>query len=448
MAQNAVNAVLQAFQRSMEQVQAIRAAKQQREEFQARLEAERTEREENKKFREDQLKENQRQFDAQREASEKLFNLQKTRFDQEQAQTEYNQAVQSQQSGINVPGAVTVPGLQPTAEQPLVPTGSENTQVIFPTGHTLSVPPLSQSPLVQYQQSEKRAEEAARLKQALSEKEAEAMRALDVARMNHQYRMDELKETHDAASKLADKNNTNALNIARIRSSASGYDDSNIVPDIVNSGNIGGISQEDLRKKFPPKEVAAYNRIAGENGIQFLPQKKIDQISALEQMGNLIPHIRNMLNLRYKHPLAIQTGFTQAGKEFNAEVKNIRSAAPQASVALSGVRRFTQSELERFDEQFIPDIGVLKSSPEANLLKLNKFEEDLSGAVDILTKGLSPQQTEAVKLSLRSKGLRYTKDRVQSEQQAQPGQPQAQPSNGLKIWRINPQSKQLEQVEQ
>ena len=448
MAQNAVNAVLQAFQRSMEQVQAIRAAKQQREEFQARLEAERTEREENKKFREDQLKENQRQFDVQKEASEKLFNLRKTQFDQEQAQTEYNQAVQSQQSGINVPGAVTVPGLQPTAEQPLVPTGAENTQVIFPTGHTLSVPPLSQSPLVQYQQGEKRAEEAARLKQALSEKEAEAMRALDVAKMNHQYRMEELESTHDAASKLADKNNANSLNIARIRSSASGYDESNILPDIIQGGAVGSISQEDLRKKFPPKEVAAYNRVAGEQGYQFLPQKKMEQVAALEQMGNLIPHIRNMLNIRYKHPLAVQTKYTDAGREFNAEIANIKSAAPQASVALSGVRRFTQSELERFDQLFIPDIGVFTSSPEANLIKLNKFEDDLTNAIDIVTKGLTPQQTEMIKLGLRSKGLRYTKDRVQNEQQAQSGQPQTQPSKGLKIWRINPQTKQLEQVEQ
>jgi hypothetical protein len=228
--------------------------------------------------------------------------------------------------------------------------------------------------------------------------------------------------------------------------------------DTLTRMRTGTLSQEEVNKSPFKKQISAY---AVENGIQILPQAKSNQIAALETMGNILPTIREMINLRELHPLKVNNPLTDIGQQYKKDVDTLRAAAPQASVATTGVRRFTQQELERFDDFFIPGKNPLTSGTAANLSKYNEFVTNLNQSMDQVTKGLSGEQKDAILSNLKSKGLIYTKPAgvTDSPSGTSPStggisksltgrEPQVQlgPKQGIKVWKQNPRTGALELV--
>jgi len=180
MAQEQANMILEAWLRGLQGAQAASQFKKEQE-FRENELAER------KQEHENTLNLESAHFDAQQKAAEKLFELQKSEAEANQAQKELAQVQAFQQTGITPSGAAVQPGLTPAQPYqapvstfnpqtgqitfpqenkvaPLTLTGAENNQVFFPgTGRTYSAPPLSSSPAALQAAAVARQQEAARI---------------------------------------------------------------------------------------------------------------------------------------------------------------------------------------------------------------------------------------------------------------------------------------------
>lgn len=462
MAQAAVNAVIQAFQRGMEQVQQAKAQKQQREEFETTLEQHKAE-----------FAAQKEQQKIANEAADKLFALHKANYEAQQAQTDFANAAVFQRSGITPPGTQVVPGLQaapqpsqlqipqitgqPAAPQvpqperpPLVLSDLQNTQLIPRSGQAQIVPPLSQNPEQQLIQQQQREAEARKIRETrqlqIAEQERQiavnratqaeqGKRLIEMAGVEHGYKTQEIAQQLQGNKEIERMRNASAFEVAKLRAGGDLSDFAQMpgAADTLTRLKMGTMSQEEVARSPFKKQLSTY---ALQNNIQILPKTKSDQIAALETMGNLLPTIRRMIYARSAHPLDVNNPLSDVGQQYDSDVKSVRSAAPQASVAMTGVRRFTQAELSRFDDFFTPGKTPLVSGTKANLSKYNEFASDLSQAMQQVTKGLSDEQTSSILSNLRSKGLTYL--------QIQNPQEQEQQAPTLKVWQVNPQTGQLE----
>ena len=470
MAQRAVEAAIQAFQRGMQMVNEKQAREQE-------LEERKNEREERKSEFEQSLKQQQAHFDAQQKANAAIFDL------QQQTNKVQNLAAGQQmgriytETGALPPGATQTP-IQQQIQVPGAPGGGVSGPFINIPGQTIpqnmtqapsdptqgqatidwGVPgmpqsivrtPEAQRALLAKEEEEKQAPiTAARLKEIQLTQEDQMKRMIQVAGIEHGYRVEENAAKVQADKDLERMRGGFQLQAARIRSSMAGADalnDAVDMPTLKHGGMIGAISADDVKSRYG-KWSPQINADASKDGVQFLPKKSVDQLNAIRSMVNLMPDIRNSLNLSYSHPYEVNNPFSKVGQDYGAYSKNIQAKAMEASVALTGVRRFNQNELNNFTDYFKPDISIGRSNPQSNLIKYNSFHNDLDTAIGNMIKGLSPTQQQGIISSLESQGYVYGGQRGDTKK---PGQVYQGPSfeelpnklksgGGITQWEIDP----------
>lgn len=435
------NPVVDALQRGLALAFQAQQLKQSREEHQQELD-----------FRKQQQVDAKAQQDLVNKASEKQQALLQAQFEHNMAQQNLNDAQIYQKTGITPTNASVIPGITPTASQPLVLSGAENSRVTFlnPTGtaQTVSVPPLAQSPeQLEVQRQQRELENREYLKQVdmmnrqlavntLTQTE-EGKRALALADKNHQYRLDEEDARMKGEKELANIRGANELAVAKLKlGDPDQYANIPGFSDVLTRGRIGTLSQEDVNKSPFKKQLSA---AALNQGFQFLPKAQTDKIQAIETMTNILPDIRQQLQLRQDHPIEVNNPLTKIGQDYAALSQRIKAAAPQASVAISGVRRLTQQELDRFDEFFIPNKGIFTSDPMANLNKYNSFVNDMRTTLGQTTKGLPQSQVNDIVSNLKGQGAGYLNlNTVQGDTL-----PQNPSGQNLIQWTVDPKTGML-----
>jgi hypothetical protein len=416
-------------------------------------------------LRRDQFDFQQRQADVANQAADKMFGLKHAELDAQQAQQEYINTGEFQRTGRTPPGMQVVPGMgqtgMPTAinvqpgqqgqqpitsgtgapASPLVMSGLENSQLIgrgspmipgrpdIPGTSTIpaisggddipatpanvySVPPLASTPEQQLIQQQTRDAQAEKLREfqrtagfqqdQVATEFANKLKMLGVENQN-------LKERQvmqqDAAKKLEEYRGGIQLQVARIRSHNQDLDnlDSIDAPGLVHGGAVGGVSQEDVRAKYGSKTASQLNHVAAEQGYQFLPKARVDQMDAIVKMGQIFPAIDRMINLRDNGNINIPGSNDWA--EFNALKDNVKAAAPTFATAIPALKRMNKNELDLYIDQMVPSRVPIVTSTAGNVIKRNALADDVQTGFEDLTRGVSQKQKDVMSTYLKSVGV-------------------------------------------
>jgi hypothetical protein len=382
MAQAAVNAVIQAFQRGMEQVQQAHAQKQQREEYEKTLE-----------FQKSEQADRKAQLDVTNKANEKLFNLQKAQIDAQQAQTDFANAQMFQKSGITPPGAEVIPGVKPTPSQPLVLSGLENTQLVPPSGRTLSVPPLSQNPeqqLIQQQtrETEDRAEARQtriaaatgqiQLENQLKLLDAQFPKELSLATIRNNWDKEKIRMQQEGENYRANLANSTRLKIGTMAKQGlfsgmggslsfdedgnpiySSGDPTNMLANLIPDIASGKVTQEDIQKQFPTaKDRTALGSILAQANIHAINNKERTYINDLQSASSLLPKIAEMYQELNEHPYSLLLGFGTSNERFNQAKQVVEGNRALLVRVLEGVNRYTYQQALDKSKELIPEVSA------------------------------------------------------------------------------------------
>jgi len=456
MAQRAVEAGIAAFQRAMGMVQ------------------EQKQHEEELEFRKDQQANLEKQQALQQKMNEAYFDMQRASMDRAEAVQNANLY---QNQGIVLPGTQVEPGLQAppqgsnqigantvdpktgqiqfasmTNQQPLVTSEAQNTILRGPTGAVSVVPPLAQTPAQQLIQKQTQEAEMRKIQEDIAtgnrqrllaqwENAMYVQRMKEILPIEHAYRKEEADDRLKGEKELKTMEITAQKEIANIRQGAGQFDEFFANPS-ANSylmrAKMGTMGDTDAKKEIPTKLYPQFFKYLADNGYSILPQKKVDNINAIEQMGDMLPKIREMINLQHTNPINVLLNPTsEAGARYAALQRDIREKGTLASVAISGVRRMSNPEMSRFDEYFLPSKIPGMGSYKANMERYNSFKNDLSSAIGLAIKGTSDNQAHDIISNLRSKGLHYMQLQVPPEEENQQTQP------GLNIYTKDPKTGRL-----
>lgn len=407
MAQEAVNAIVQAFQRGMEQVQQVKESERRAQEFA-----------QEQKLREDQFK-------AQKEASDRLYDLQQAQFEANRAQNQYQNLQTFQKTGVVPPGAVLTPGLPsstlgtrapvtpsqipvggaggtgtgivPSPQGPLTQTGLglENALLTYPGGGMpQSVPPLEMSPeaqLAKTQQAQQLANDISK-EQALAPIRAQAELNARIALEDYTYPKDmaRLKQVHDwdmakeqmiTDAQRADNALTNStrLKIATMNrdlvmgsGGALGIDaDGNVIQGAGNTNDQliqrargvvnGTITLEDLSKIYPNAKARQAFMNTLPPGVTPLNNKQRDQLADYQKAAAFIPQLDIMYKELNEHPSSIASPFPNPDKTAFENARDIvQGNRAQFVRILEGSNRYTHQQAEDVVTGVIPSADILK----------------------------------------------------------------------------------------
>ena len=378
MAQAAVNAVIQAFQRGMEQVQQAKAQKQQREEFESNLAFQKTEAEQRKT-----------QFEVQQKASDKLHELQQAQFDAQKAQADYANIATFQKTGITPPNTQVIPGVQPTQAQPLVLSGLEKSQLIGPSGSTYDVPPLAQSPEQQLVRQQAKETEATRMREAaetsrlqfqnqLQLLDAQYPKELKLATIRNNWDKEKIKMQQEGENYRANLMNSTRLKVAGMAKQGlfsniggtlsfdedgnptySSGDSTNMLANLIPNIANGKMTQEDIQKQFPvAKDREALGGILAQAGIKAINNKQRDYTNDLQSVSTLLPRVAEMYTELNEHPYSMLLGFGPAYERFKSAKETVEGNRALIVRVLEGVNRYTHQQAIDKSNELIPDVSM------------------------------------------------------------------------------------------
>ncbi len=418
-----VNAILQAFQHSL-------ATKQQRDQFLQEIELRRQDRE----LREKEFKAQQEQQKVANEAAAKMFQLHKAESDRAQAQFEYNQALGSMQTNITPPGVQMIPGVQPTANQPLVHSEVAQNQLVFPSGHTIATPTHQQylGMLAEQQEAANRPKLAAEIAMENLRSQHELQRATALRQTNFQDQIaimgmqqtfqDEQRRKQEAfqtAQQNARLANTMAVAKLKTMGGLTGFggtvsydDEGNAVfmpnnpSDIVNAVRdkirTGDMTQEELKTRFPVSKPAGQiiNADLQENDIKPLTKKQLDDLRELEKVASLVDKIKQLADIRKDHPFLLQMPMGPIVDKWNSLQEQIKGDLAGVSKWLNSVPRFTNVELSKVQDALLPSSDWIHHGAAEEYKKYYKFVEDIQNSFNTILSDVSEPQRAAIRAKM------------------------------------------------
>jgi len=421
MAQEQANMIVEAWLRGLQGAQAASQFKKEQE-FRENELAERRQEHENT------LNLESAHFDAQQKAAEKLFELQKSEAESNQAQKELAQVQAFQQTGITPSGAAVQPGLAPAPPYqapistfnpqtgqitfpqenkvaPLTLTGAENNQVFFPnTGRTYSAPPLSSSPAVLQAATVARQQEAARIREQQAQQAAEFLRQQQLNAETHQNQKDleNLRNAHELnleQLKLKNQkdidatNNAVKLQIAKMAHMSLGGSfgggtfvtdengdvtyqptDTSVIGSLLQRGFQGQLTLEQVKKMYPKaQDFEQISQAADGAGIQFMTDKQKQNFDNLNNLAKVLPDLYNLHKIRNDNWLQLQLPFSPASRDFSSTKDRVEASVPTMIKALTGLTRYNTAEAEKITRGLIPNTNIWTSSASEESKKFNNF---------------------------------------------------------------------------
>jgi hypothetical protein len=447
MAQQDVNTIINAIHNFA----AVRQARNQQALEQQRADDEKQNQQDRLQIERDKLKQEGDYQKSVLKATQALHDVQIQKAQQEIGQ-------QAAQTGI-VPYSVQSQPAQSTPGGGMMSpiSGVGNQQLLtFPDQTQLTVPtPLAYA---QQQADQQRiiqapAEEIKTREQAAAQ-EAETKRQLATGQQAHQNKLQELfleqnynnqRQQNQLAAEKAMRDSQNATTLQakmlEVTGGLSGMPNNAIIttgPDgqptlqpvdknaYVNNAmdaiRNGRLSSDEFRKQYG-KQANTLMQMASSTGLGMLSKDDKAKLDDLETAAKIAPIMKELVQIRTTYPTKDMIPGTDAYKQYNLDKELIGKSIPAISRVLSGVKRFNQSEFDKYMEGLIPGKNPLTTNPSAAASKYNDFvTKDLQAAFNQITSSLPKGHQDMLRQKLGLNDLPFLNSAIKTPG-ANPGTP-------------------------
>lgn len=360
----------------------------------------------------------QQRVENEKEAQQKEIDLRHDQLDQEdvhfkasmkaaQAMRDLQTVQMKQDIAHHIQMGESVPGDQPSEESP--PDQNGDTYVTHNidagNGQSFQVTLPSLATTNKRIAAQKTAEEQPGHDFRVAEEKQQNIDALQRMQVQEGF---ESKQQNDRLE--AEKANRNSENANRIAVANIGQGITSTTPiglsHILKQIDDGDMTEKQFNQQgFQKGEKSLIANEMAKQGIQFKSDAQQALPSLITQGLRGIDAIDNYNSLIRQHPLEARIGASSIGKQANAYRATADETIPSVAVALSGVKRFSSPELQKYTSGTLPSANIFTSDAASNTIKRNSLLHGLSDQFDALTSNLQPG--DAAKLKQRSGLLNY-----------------------------------------
>ena len=472
MAQEAVNAILQAFQSSLR-------ARMERDQYLQSLQERQAEKQQDNEFRDKQLKAQQDQLDITNKAAQAAFDLQKKKYEVAQAAEDLENYTRK---GQLRPGVTAIPGVKPETQPPTqtqVPTINQSSPVwgqpqvgvgaVYPglsdqaqqkpltledlqkntvineSGLGGTALPLSQTPEVKLAQqvaseAEQRKNRETQFREQADLARAKALREqtfqdqLEVLGRTQKFQDEQRRKAEQATKDIQDSKLANTLKVAQLRATGglTGFggrvvtdEDGNsvyvpndpepIINNTLEQAENGTATIDQIKKMFPQaRTLGMITGAAQERGIKIISDKQVEKLRELEHVSSLTEDLYKLHQLRLKHPLAIQFPLNGPGNEFTTLNEKLGGDLAGVSKWLNSVPRFTNVELGKVKDAILPSADIFHHTGSMEYTKYEKFVKDIQDSFNTILSDVPEKQKNIIRQKMNLNNFPYLGNAIKS----------------------------------